>query len=176
MNIDSSGGNVPVWAESARGPSYPALRADVSADVCVIGAGIAGLSTAYLVAQAGKSVVVLEDGKIGSGETGRTTAHLSTALDDRYYELERLHGRELARLEAESHSVAIDTIEAIVRAENISCDFERLDGYLFVPPEGDLLELEEELQAAQRAGIMVEWATRVPIENFNTGPCLRFAR
>ena len=176
MTNNTSGSNMPVWAEGKRGPLHPALKADISADVCIIGAGIAGLSTAYLLAQAGKSVVVLEDGEIGSGDTGRTTAHLSTALDDRYYELERLHGRELTRLAAESHSVAIDTIEAIVRAENISCDFERLDGYLFVPPEGDLLELEEELQAAQRAGIMVEWATRVPMENFNTGPCLRFPR
>jgi len=176
MTNNTSGSNMPVWAESKRGPSHPALKADISADVCIIGAGIAGLSTAYLLGQAGKSVVVLEDGEIGSGDTGRTTAHLSTALDDRYHELERLHGGELTRIAAESHSVAIDTIEAIVRAENISCDFERLDGYLFVPPEGDLLELEEELQAAQRSGIIVEWAVRAPIESFNTGPCLRFPR
>src|SRR5205807_9811628 len=124
----------------------------------------------------GKSVVVLEDGQIGSGETGRTTAHLSNALDDRYYELERMHGREGARLAAESHTAAIDTIEAIVQTDSISCDFERLDGYLFVPPMNDPGELEEEYHAAQRAGVVVEWTSRAPLEDFDTGPCLRFSR
>jgi len=62
------------------------------------------------------------------------TAHLVNALDDRYFELERLHGADVARLAAESHTAAIDQIEAVVNAERIDCEFERLDGYLFVPP------------------------------------------
>lgn len=172
-----SGNNITVWAQEAEATfSRPPLRADISADVCVIGAGIAGLSSAYLLAREGQSVVVLESGDIGSGETGRTTAHLSNALDDRYYELERLHGAEGARLAAESHTAAIDTIETIVQKENIRCDFQRLDGYLFVPPMESTDELEEELQAARRAGVAVDWAARAPIENFDTGSCLRFPR
>lgn len=175
MTGKTSGTTIPVWVKIPDIHfSYPSLTADQSTDVCVIGAGIAGLSTAYMLAREGQSVVVLEDGQPGSGETGRTTAHLSNALDDRYYELERLHGREGARLAAESHTAAIATIEAVVRAENIECDFERLDGYLFVPPEGDRSELEEEYQAAQRAGVQVEWVSRAPIRDFDTGPCLRF--
>ena len=153
-----------------------ALRTDIQADVCVVGAGIAGLSTAYLLAREGQSVVVLDSGSPGNGETGRTTAHLSNALDDRYYELERLHGQNGARLAAESHSTSIDTIETIVQTERIECDFERLDGYLFVPPNDDHQQLQDELEAAQRAGVAVEWAGRAPIENFDTGPCLRFPR
>src|SRR3954465_11733437 len=171
MTGKTSGSAIPVWAKT-RGIdlSYPSLTEDQSTDVCIIGAGIAGLSTAYLLAREGKSVVILEDGQPGSGETGRTTAHLSNALDDRYYELERLHGREGARLAAESHTAAIATIEAIARAENIEGDFERLDGYLFVPPEGNSSELEEECEAAQRAGVLVEWVSRAPIRDFDTGP------
>ena len=129
-----------------------------------------------MLAREGQSVVVLDDGAIGSGETGHTTAHLSNALDDRYYELERLHGLQGARLAADSHSAAIDTMEAIVKAENIHCDFERLDGYLFVPPGTDCDELEKERQAAQRAGIKAEWVPRAPIKSFDTGPSLRFPR
>ena len=65
--------------------------------------------------------------------TARTTAHLVTALDDRYFELESLHGEDGARLAAESHAAAINAIEAIVDQENIKCEFERLDGYLVCP-------------------------------------------
>ena len=92
------------------------LTERISADVCIVGAGIAGMTTAYLLAREGKSVVVLDDGPIGGGMTGRTTAHLVNALDDRYFELERLHGEEGARLAAESHTAAINAIEAIVEA------------------------------------------------------------
>jgi glycine/D-amino acid oxidase-like deaminating enzyme/nitrite reductase/ring-hydroxylating ferredoxin subunit len=168
---------MPVWAlDELETGSRPPLKTDSSVDVCVIGAGIAGLSTAYMLAREGQSVMVLDDGVIGGGETGRTTAHLSNALDDRYFELERLHGIEGARLAAESHSAAIEMIETIVQTEKIECDFGRLDGYLFVPPMADRDELEEEMQAARRAGIAVEWASRAPIDNFDTGPCLRFPR
>src|SRR5918995_513887 len=155
----------------------PALRQDLRTEVCVIGAGIAGISTAYLLSRAGKRVVVLEDGAVGGGETGRTTAHLSNALDDRYHHLERLHGGEGARLAADSHTAAIDRIESIVREERIDCGFERLDGYLFVPPgESDEI-LHTELDAARRAGVAgVELLERVPNPSFDLGPCLRFPR
>src|SRR4051812_40109141 len=102
-------------------PSRPPLAKDIMADVCVVGAGVAGLTTAYLLADEGRSVVVLDDGAIAGGETSRITAHLVNALDDRYYELERLHGEKGARLAAESHTAAIDQIEAIVVREKIGC-------------------------------------------------------
>jgi glycine/D-amino acid oxidase-like deaminating enzyme len=73
----------------------------------------------------GKRVVVIEDGEIGSGETGRTTAHLMSALDDRYVELIKLHGKEGAKLAASSHKAAIDHIENIIKTEGIECDFTR---------------------------------------------------
>src|SRR5438128_1144429 len=105
---DSSGITRSVWLQTTNQPSFPALSKDLSCDVCVIGAGIAGLTTAYQLAREGKKVIVLDDGLIGSGETGRTSAHLSNALDDRYYYLEQKHGKEGAHLAAQSHSAAID--------------------------------------------------------------------
>jgi glycine/D-amino acid oxidase-like deaminating enzyme/ferritin-like metal-binding protein YciE/nitrite reductase/ring-hydroxylating ferredoxin subunit len=172
-----SGRSVSVWMEDARPDARtpPAQALDV--DVCIVGAGIAGLSTAYELARAGASVMVLEDGSIGSGETSRTTAHLSNAFDDRYFLVERLHGELGARLLADSHTAAIDEIERIVRHEEIACQFERVDGYLFVPPGESTDMLERELEACRRAGLPdVELVARAPLAGFDTDRCLRFPR
>jgi glycine/D-amino acid oxidase-like deaminating enzyme/nitrite reductase/ring-hydroxylating ferredoxin subunit len=163
-----------VWQATAQLPSFSPLTVDVTADVCVVGAGIAGLTTAYLLTQVGKSVVVLDDGAIGSGMTGVTTAHLTNAIDDRYFEIERLHGEHGARLAADSHGAAIDGIETIIRRESIACDFARVDGYLFLSPEHGEDVLDRELAAARRAGLnSVTKISRAPLV-FDTGPCLRF--
>src|SRR5688572_10518562 len=124
MKTDS-GRSSSVWMDTIRMPERPKLRENLMTDVCVVGAGIAGLTTAYLLAQEGREVVVLDDGPIAGGETCRTTAHLVNALDDRYFELERMHGRQGARLAAQSHTAAIDLIERVVMREKIDCDFAR---------------------------------------------------
>jgi glycine/D-amino acid oxidase-like deaminating enzyme/nitrite reductase/ring-hydroxylating ferredoxin subunit len=166
-----------VWMKTVHIPSYPPLQGSTSCDVCVIGAGIAGLTTAYLLSREGKTVVVIDAQEIGGGETSRTTAHLTNALDDRYFELERLFGGEGSQLAAESHRAAIDKIEEIVRTENIQCDFERLDGFLFVPPGESKELLDRELSAAHRAGLSdIEMVPRAPLRDFDTGAALRFPR
>ncbi|HEY0970463.1 MAG TPA: FAD-dependent oxidoreductase [Gemmatimonadales bacterium] len=173
----SSGHTTSLWAATAQIPDFPPLAADADVDVCVIGAGIAGLTTAYMLGRAGKRVLVLDDGPVGGGESGRTTAHLSNALDDRFVVLERVHGPEGARIAAESHMAAINRIEAIVREEEIDCDFTRLHGYLVLAPGDELPMLEEEAEAAERAGVAdVELVTRAPLEAWDTGPALRFPR
>jgi len=172
-----SGESTSVWMKTAEVPPQSELTENTRADVCIVGAGIAGMTAAYMLTREGKSVVVLDDGPIGGGETSRTTAHLSNALDDRYYELERLHGERGARLAAASHTAAIDRIERIVAEEKIDCDFTRLDGYLFAPEGESTDELDRELGAARRAGLEgVERVERVPLKSFDTGPALRFPR
>src|ERR1041384_5537399 len=171
------GGTDSPWTLGESMKQLPPLDVDVQTDVCIVGGGISGMTTAYLLACEGRSVFVLDDGPIGGGETGRTTAHLSNAFDDRYYEVERLFGERGSRLIAESHTAAIDKIEEIVRDEQIDCDFERLDGYLFVPPDCPKDVLEREIAAARRAGLRdVEWVDRAPIDDYDTGRCLRFPR
>lgn len=156
-------------------PSDGTFFKDQSADVCTIGAGITGLTTAYLLAQAGKTVVVLERANIGGGMTGRTSAHLMSALDDRFYKLAHLYGTEGTKLAAQSHRAAIDLIEEIIQTEKIDCDFERVDGYLFEPTNDSDHILEKEYEAALDAGCSVYLLERAPILNFETGPALKFA-
>jgi len=158
-------------------PLESRLTEEISTDVCIIGAGIAGMSAAYLLAREGKAVVVLDDGPIGGGMTARTTAHLTSALDRRYFEIERLHGKEGARLVAASHTAAIDAIEEFVKREAIRCEFARLDGFLFVPPREPTKVLDDELNAVHRAGLTdIEKVERTPWDFYDTGPALRFPR
>lgn len=171
----NSGQSTSVWMKTAMVPEQPTLAETLHADVCIVGAGIAGLTTAYLLAKQKKFVVVLEGREIGGGQTVRTTAHIATALDDRYYEIEDTFDKEAARLVADSFTAAVACVESIVTAEKIDCDFERLDGYLFAATLDDVKELDKELAAAHRAGLLgVEKLARSPIASFDTGPCLRF--
>src|SRR5712671_3371395 len=163
-----------VWSATADVPPYPPLNRDLTTDVVVVGAGIAGMSVAYHLALGGRQVVVLDDGPIGGGITSRTSAHLSCAMDNSYTVVEGRRGASNTRLAASSHRAAIDRIETIVRAEEIDCDFERVDGYLFLPPREKLQTLEEELAAIRRAAVPVERLDRVPFDFFDTGPCIRF--
>jgi len=121
--------------------------------------------------------MVIDRGMLGCGETGRTTAHLSSALDDRYTHLERVLGRRAAELAAASHCAAINDIERIVLEESIDCGFRRLPGYLFSAKGGraGVKELLRERKAAQRARLTVE-IDRNPIVTLSDGPCLRFER
>src|SRR5688500_11382074 len=164
-----------IWQGTAEVPHFPQLNRNASTDVCVIGAGIAGLSVAYHLAREGKKVIVLDDGPIGGGETGRTTAHLSDAMDDRIHWLEHIHGPEGARLAVASHGAAINRIQQIVQLEGIDCDFERLDGYLMQrEPGGDVEELQREAEAAGRAGLTdVARVDRAPIAGVESGTALR---
>jgi glycine/D-amino acid oxidase-like deaminating enzyme/nitrite reductase/ring-hydroxylating ferredoxin subunit len=165
-----------VWLDTAHPSRQPALTADTQADVCVIGAGIAGVTTAYLLASEGRSVVLIDDGTPACGQTAVTTAHLSNVIDDRYTEMIRLHGVDGARLACESHGAAIDRIESICRREQIDADFMRVNGYLFLSPEHDTHFLDDEFEAARQSGIAVEKLTNADVTGFASGPCLRFPR
>src|SRR3989344_9637868 len=99
------------WMESDMQSAFTPLTGEACADVCIVGAGISGLTTAYCLLKEGRSVIVLDDNPIGHGESVRTTAHISHALDDRYFGLEKIHGESDIKQAAESHTRAIEKIE-----------------------------------------------------------------
>jgi glycine/D-amino acid oxidase-like deaminating enzyme/nitrite reductase/ring-hydroxylating ferredoxin subunit len=136
--------SVPVWHDPFA--EHIATGAPQDAGVCVIGAGIAGMTLAWLLRREGRDVQVIDAHGVGAGETGRTTAHLTAVLDDRLSRLLTLFGRERTQLAVASHMSAIDRIESLVQAESIDCDFQRVDGYLMSdhPAQRELLLREYE--------------------------------
>lgn len=174
---DIGEGSVSLWMDTATTRELTPLRGSQRAQVCVIGMGIAGLTTAYRLARSGKDVLVLDERGLRGGQTARTTGHLCNALDDRFFELEKLHGRQGARLAAQSHASAVDAIEMICASEGIDCEFARVDGYL-VQGLGDVRAgiLDREYEAATRAGVECERIPGAPGALATFGDALRFRR
>ena len=172
----TSGNNLSLWFASLVKPiAFEKLSKDIETDVLIVGGGISGLTTAYCLAKEGRKVTLVEDGYIGSGETGRTTAHLACALDDRYYDLEKTFDQPTAKLAAESHSAAIEWIANTVSQHNIDCHFKRVDGYLFSHPSDSPETLQEEYEATQRAGLTTELLNSTPsIATDHAMECLKF--
>lgn len=158
-------------------PFFLPMSSNTTVDVCIIGAGIAGLSAAYALLQEGRQVLVIDRERLGLGETGLTSAHLSNVLDDGFSELRRLHGDKGARLAVESHGEAIDFIERVCREEDIDCEFERVDGYLFLADGQTEADLLRELESAKACGLTdARLLPQAPLTSFQTGPCLHFTR
>jgi glycine/D-amino acid oxidase-like deaminating enzyme/nitrite reductase/ring-hydroxylating ferredoxin subunit len=171
----TSGDNVSFWIDSSSILSCDKPDRNIETEVLIIGGGIAGLSTAYNLLKKGKKVVVVEDGFIASGETGRTTAHITNALDDRYFYIESKLGEETAKLAAESHAAAIDEIEKNVTELNIDCSFRRVSGYLFLHPSDKPENLDKEYDATIKAGIKTNLLSSTPfVAGGESMRCLEF--
>ncbi|MCI4364870.1 MAG: FAD-dependent oxidoreductase [Thermoplasmata archaeon] len=149
-------GSSPPWNTEVPSPDYPALAANLEVDVAVVGAGITGLTGAYLAVRAGKSVAVLERGSIAGGETGRTTGFLTAVLDARLIDLIAVHGQQGARAAWDSSAKGIELIETQAREEGIECEFRRVDAYLYGPRAKDRRLLARESRWAITFGYPVD--------------------
>jgi glycine/D-amino acid oxidase-like deaminating enzyme/nitrite reductase/ring-hydroxylating ferredoxin subunit len=166
-------GHESVWTAGVEASTFPALRGDLAVDVAVVGAGISGLTAAALLARDGRLVAVLEMDRVGAGETGRTTAHLTEAVDARYHDLAADFGQDGARLVGESSRASITQIERLAAEHRIACDLRRLPGYLYTERRTDIAALEDEFVAARDAGARVALVHDVPLP-FPTAAALRF--
>src|SRR6185437_13245908 len=174
-----SGTTVSLWAATADVPQFKPLDHDIYAEVCVIGGGLAGLTTAYLAAEKGLAVVVLDDNDICGGETHRTTAHLSNVIDDHYSELVKKLGVHKSMLAQQAHTAAINAIQRIAVTERIDCDFRWVPGYLFCGPNQDADDLRKEFEAAQKIRFSgVEMLKSTPFGSAlpNDFPCIKYLR
>jgi glycine/D-amino acid oxidase-like deaminating enzyme/nitrite reductase/ring-hydroxylating ferredoxin subunit len=155
------------WELTAGSGRFPKLGADLKVDVVVIGGGMTGITAAYLLKRAGRTVALLERDSLLEGETARTTAHLTCVTDLRMRELVKLFGRDDAKAVWDAGMAAIWMIEENMAQENIACEFRRVPGYLHAPiaagGDEDRKNLEEDARLAEELGFDVQFIEDVPV-------------
>jgi len=157
----------PYWTTSATFPQLASLTDDTSADVVVVGGGITGLTSAYLLARAGGRVVVCERHRCAEADTGHTTAHLSMVTDARLSDLATRFGRDHAQASWDAGLAAINRIDEIVREHDIGADFAWVDGFLHAPVRGEAGDQTDTLRAdaalARELGFDAAYLDAVPL-------------
>ncbi len=162
-----------LWSSAKSSNPSTRLAGNVTCDICVVGAGIAGLTSAYLLAKEGKNVIVVDaKPQPASGESEYTTAHLAWYLDDQFTHLASVRGDDVAKAAAASHRAAIDLIGDIARAEKIDCDYRRVEGYLFAGATGVEI-LDEEATTMTRLGLPFT-RSKLDLHAGKSVDCLRF--
>lgn len=166
----------PVWQTDLEAPRFPTLNADLRVDVLIIGGGITGVTAAFMLKRAGRTVALIERGEIGGGETGHTTAHVTYATDTRLTELVKTFGRGHAQAAWDAGHFAMEQIADIVATEGIDCEFQRVPGYLVAADAGDTeaqaKALESEAALVAGLGFDTAYAERAPLLE---RPAVRFA-
>jgi glycine/D-amino acid oxidase-like deaminating enzyme/nitrite reductase/ring-hydroxylating ferredoxin subunit len=151
-----------LWRATVQTLTFPALTKNTEVDVAIVGGGITGLTAAVLLSRRGLRVALLERDRIGSGETGNTTSHLTEAVDARYQTIRKDFGLDGARLVRESKRDAIAQIKSLA-ASMQQVSFERTPGYLYTENADHVSFLADELDAAREAGCAVTWIDDVPL-------------
>jgi glycine/D-amino acid oxidase-like deaminating enzyme len=151
------------WIESAPGTTFPGLAGDVEVDVAVVGAGITGITAAYLLKEAGKRVALLEMKRVARGATGYTTAKVTSGHNLIYASLEKTFGAEGARKYSEANQAAISKIRSLVTQQQIDCDLEERANYAYAEDTTDIPGIREEVAAAQRAGLPASFVTETSL-------------
>ena len=151
------------WIASTLQSSYPTLTQDLKVDVAIVGAGLVGITAATLLKKAGKSVAVLEAGRVAEGVSGHTTAKVSSLHQLIYSKLIDQIGQDKARLYGESNQAALEQMATLVQDEHIDCDFERKDAYTFATEAKNLEKVKAEAEAAQLLGLPASYAGEAPL-------------
>jgi glycine/D-amino acid oxidase-like deaminating enzyme/nitrite reductase/ring-hydroxylating ferredoxin subunit len=175
--MHTSGETDPVWIHKVPYkdiPRFSKLDRDLETDVCIVGAGISGISTAYELVTRGLNVVLIEGREVLSGETGRTSGHLASDLDDGYPEIAKKHGDKGAKAAAESHTWALNRVGEISKQLGIECEYRHLPGYDFSQyakgtkeHADDIKTLIEEGRKAKELGLQTEYREGFKLKGWN---------
>ncbi len=161
--------NVPVWIDSAPVRKFPRLERNINVDVAVVGAGITGITIAYLLKKAGSTVALVERERVASIDTGHTTAHLTYVTDVELQQLVRNFGANHAQAAWDAGAAAIDEIERIVEGERIECEFARVPAFLHVrtsrSSKKEASSLKKQAELAVKLGFDAAYLSAIPYFN-----------
>ena len=153
-----SGKPVSFWLDSTAKTTYPKME-NVTVDVAIIGAGITGITAAYLLKKAGKKVALIEAQSIAASASGHTTAKVTSLHQLIYADLIDRHGEDKARLYGESNQAGVEFVASTVEQEGIDCDFQRNETYSFAENQKNLDKIQKEYDAAVKLGLPAEFVT-----------------
>ena len=163
-----------LWIADSDKTNYPKLNKNEKADVCIIGGGITGAVTAYLLAKKGINVIVLEKDKVGMGVTSKSTAKLTSQHGLFYSYLYNSYGKEVAKAYLESNEEGIKLAEKIINDEKIECDFEKRDAYVFATCESELEKIKQEIKVVNELGFNADYVESIKIPVEKTLGAIRF--
>ena len=145
-------------------PSFSKLQHNIEADVVVVGGGISGITTAYMLTQAGFKVVLLEAGKLLHGTTGHTTAKLTAQHHLIYDELIKQDGKEKAALYYKANQDARKLMESLIEKHAIDCGLQAQDAYVFTNSDEYVQKLQNEISAYETLGITGAYLDQIPLD------------
>lgn len=175
--LHTSGARESVWVHldpPSNRPTFSTLDRDIETEICIVGAGIAGISIAYELVSRGHEVTLIEAREVLSGETGRTSGHLSSALDDGYVNIKKKHGESGAQAAADSHKWAINRVAEISKSLNVECEYRKLPAYeISQYPRGDKKHDEEvdnlkaEVEQASKLGLDAQFKEGLAVQGWD---------
>ncbi|QUH19549.1 FAD-dependent oxidoreductase [Alkaliphilus sp. B6464] len=151
------------WIASTGTTDYPALQEDITVDVAIVGGGITGITSGYLLKKEGLTVAIIDADHIANGTTGHTTAKITSQHDLIYDKMIKQIGIEKAKQYAESNEQAIKFIAQIVEEKNIDCDFSWQNAYVYTQSDGYVEQIKNEVKAAQELGIKASYVEDLPL-------------
>jgi glycine/D-amino acid oxidase-like deaminating enzyme/nitrite reductase/ring-hydroxylating ferredoxin subunit len=175
MHHDASSQSLSIWIDTTPATSYPSLGGDIEVDVAIVGGGITGITAAWILARAGRSVALLEKGRIAMSETGHTTAHIVSSTDADYEDLIKEHGEENARLNTRAILDSIEFMKKTIGELKIDCAFREVPGYLYTEVEEHREYLQRQREFLDKSLVPTVWVDRVPLP-FSVLGALRFDR
>ena len=152
------------WRDGIEFPKFPSLEEDIQVDVIIVGAGITGITSAYLLVNEGLKVAVIEAGEVLNGTTGHTTAKITAQHDLIYDEYIHNIGRSNARLYYEANTQALNFIKETVDQHKIDCDFSQQDAYIYATTEKYARKIEKEAEAYEKLGIEGGLVDSIPFD------------
>lgn len=164
---------IPYWITSTADTNYPILDTDIEVDVAIVGGGLVGIMSAYFLKDEGINIALIDAGKIAKGTTGHTTAKITSQHNLIYDKIKKSMGADGAKQYADANESAIKLISDIVSSENIDCDFQWRDAYIYTEDEKYIPKIQKEAEAAVSAGIKAEYLDQIPLP-FSVLAALRF--